>query len=82
MKVNWNFIEGSRYVEYLRKLGLTDHDHMVQFTIVSYHRFKNDKPLDVEAQVSSYQAKRQDYLDQLNGRSTTIHTETRKVKKG
>jgi len=82
IKVNWNFIEGSRYVEHLRGLGLTDHDHMVQFTIVSYHRFKNGKPLEVEAQVKAYQAKRQEYLDQLNGRTTTISTQTKKIKKG
>ena len=54
ISVYWNFVEGSRYVEYLRQLGLADHDHMIQFTIVSYHRYKNNKPLDIEGQVENY----------------------------
>ncbi|MDF1697026.1 MAG: hypothetical protein P1U56_14385 [Saprospiraceae bacterium] len=80
--VYWNFIEGSRYVEYLRRLGLRDHDHMIQFTIVSYHRYKNNKPLDVEGQVAKYKKLIEEKKREMLGRGEVIHTETRPIKKG
>ncbi len=82
ISVYWNFIEGSRYVEYLRQLGITDPDHMIQFTIVSYHRYKNNKPLEVEAQVEKYKALREEKRQELLNRRKLIHQETRPVKKG
>ena len=82
ISVYWNFIEGSRYVEYLRNLGITDPDHMIQFTIVSYHRYKNNKPLDVEGQVEMYKELREKKRQELLNRREVIHQETRPVKKG
>lgn len=82
ISVYWNFIEGSRYVEYLRQMGLTDPDHMIQFTIVSYHRYKNNKPLDTEGQVKAYKILREEKRQELLNRREVIHTETRKIKKG
>jgi len=82
ISVYWNFVEGSRYVEYLRELGITDPDHMIQFTIVSYHRYKNDKPLDVEAQVENYKVLREEKRQELLNRRQLIHQETRPIKKG
>jgi len=82
ISVYWNFIEGSRYVEYLRQLGITDPDHMIQFTIVSYHRHKNNKPLDVEGQVAKYKDLREEKRQELLKRRELIHKETRPIKKG
>ena len=82
ISVYWNFIEGSRYVEYLRQLGITDPDHMIQFTIVSYHRYKNNKPLEVDAQVEKYKTLREEKRQELLNRRELIHQETRPVKKG
>lgn len=50
----WNFDEGSRYVEYLKNLGLKDKDHMVQFTIVSFHRHLNNRDQEVEKRIYEY----------------------------
>ena len=80
--VYWNFIEGSRYVEYLRQLGITDHDHMIQFTIVSYHRYKNNKPIDVEGQVAKYKELQEKKREELLKRREVIFQETRPIKKG
>ena len=80
--VYWNFIEGSRYVEYLRNLGITDHDHMIQFTIVSYHRYKNQKPIDVEGQVEKYKELQEKKRQELLKRQEVIYQETRPIKKG
>lgn len=82
ISVYWNFVEGSRYVEYLRQLGLTDHDHMIQFTIVSYHRYKNGKPLKVEEQVAKYKAIQEEKRQELLNRRVLIHEEKRPAKKG
>lgn len=82
ISVYWNFIEGSRYVEYLRQLGITDPDHMIQFTIVSYHRYKNNKPIDVEGQVEKYKILREEKRQELLKKRQLIHQETRPIKKG
>ncbi|MEE9439251.1 MAG: DUF6794 domain-containing protein [Saprospiraceae bacterium] len=81
IKVYWNFTEGSRYVEYLRQMGLTDHDHMIQFTIVSYHRYKNNTPLEIEKRVEAYKIQRQEHLLKMKARSKVIHTEIKKIDK-
>lgn len=82
ISVYWNFIEGSRYVEYLRNLGITDPDHMIQFTIVSYHRYKNNKPLKIEDQVEAYKVLREEKRQELLKRRELIHQETKPIKKG
>lgn len=51
---NWNFEKGSRFEYYLKGLGLKERDHMMQFTIVSWHRHLNNKPLEIEEQVKMY----------------------------
>ena len=80
--VFWNFEEGSRYVEYLRNLGIVDPDHMIQFTIVSYHRHKNKKDIDIEGQVEMYKKITEEKRQELLNRREVIHTETRPAKKG
>lgn len=82
ISVFWNFEEGSRYVEYLRDLGLTDPDHMIQFTIVSYHRYKNNRALKVDEQVAHYKAEREKFLQEYRNKQQVISTETKAIKKG
>jgi len=82
ISVFWNFTEGSRYVEYLRQLGIVDSDHMIQFTIVSYHRYKNGKPIDIEGQVEKYKKITEEKRQEMLKRRELIHTETRPIKKG
>ena len=45
---NWSFYEGSRFSHYLRGLGLTHPDDMIEFVIITYHRSLHKKPLDVK----------------------------------
>ncbi len=42
---NWGLYEGSRYSDYLKQAGLTHPEDMAEFTIVSYHRRLNERPL-------------------------------------
>jgi len=82
ISVFWNFEEGSRYVEYLRNLGITDPDHMIQFTIVSYHRYKNGRELDIDKQVAHYIAEREKFLIEYRSKLNVISSETHPVKNG
>jgi len=77
---NWNFDEGSRFVHYLRGLGLVYPDDMVNFTLISYHRYLNQKPLDVEARVKVYQEKRKKEKEERLKNAEVLSEET--VKKG
>lgn len=79
--VYWNFVEGSRYVEYLRQLGLSDHDHMIQFTLISFHRCLNDRPQEIEKRVAYYKEERAKDMEELKKRQTIIKTETRKIER-
>jgi len=77
----WNFEEGSRYVEHLKQLGLMDFDHMIMFTIVTYHRHKNNKPLNVEELVEKYRQERLKYIEELKSRTEITPIETKKIDK-
>lgn len=55
----WNFYEGSRFTKYLNELGVSFPDDMIQFTIVSFHRYLNKRDLNLEERASVYQKKRQ-----------------------
>ncbi len=46
--VNWNFSEGSRYVHFLRQLGITHEDDMIEFTLRNLHKELNSLPLEIE----------------------------------
>ena len=81
ISVFWNFEEGSRYVEYLRNLGITDPNHMIQFTIVSYHRYKNGRDLDIDKQVAHYKSERAKFLIEYRAKQNIISTETRPVER-
>ena len=65
-----------------RHLGITDPDHMIQFTIVSYHRYKNGKDLEIDKQVAYYKSEREKFLLEYRSKLNVISTETRPAKKG
>lgn len=79
MMVNWAFYEGSRFTEYLRKVGVTHPDDMAQFVIISYHRYLNNKPLDVKERILLYQEKQKEELAKRKAKGTVIHSETRQL---
>ncbi len=58
MSYNWNFSEGSRFAHHLRQLGLFDTDDMIDFTLVSYHRYLTQKPQEIEIRVKKMVEKR------------------------
>jgi hypothetical protein len=55
---NWNLVEGSRYSQYLKGLGLVFADEMIDFTLVSYHRHLTQKPQEIAERVKTYEKKR------------------------
>ena len=59
---NWGLYEGSRYGDYLKQAGLTHPEDMAEFTIVSYHRYLNDRPLEGATLRDAIQARRQEYF--------------------
>lgn len=58
MAYNWNFDEGSRFSHYLKGLGLFYSSEMIDFILISYHRYLNKKPQDIEVRVKQYIEKR------------------------
>ena len=58
MAYNWNFDEGSRFSHYLKGLGLFYSAEMIDFVLISYHRYLNKKPQDLEVRVKQYVEKR------------------------
>lgn len=58
MAYNWNFDEGSRFSHYLKGLGLFYTQEMIDFVLISYHRYLNKKPQEVEVRVKQYIEKR------------------------
>lgn len=81
ISVNWNLEEGSRYEHYLRALGLSKVDDMIQFTIVSWHRNLLGKELEIEERVATYQAKLKAEIEARKANSTLIKSESKQLEK-
>ncbi len=79
ISAKWNFYEGSRFTKYLNELGVSYPDDMITFTIVSFHRFLNQRPLELEERAAVYQEKREAEFHEKLKKAKTIST--RKVKK-
>lgn len=58
---NWGFYEGSRFSNYINRLGLFHPDDMAHFVIIAYHRNLKKSPLDVKNLVGDIQAAREKY---------------------
>ena len=78
MTVNWAFYEGSRFSEYLRKLGIFHPDDMARFVIITYHRNLNRKSLQVKELVLEFQEMRAEEQKKRLEKGTIIHEEKRK----
>jgi len=74
----WNFYEGSRFTKYLNDLGVSYPDDMIQFTIVSFHRFLNKKDLKLEERGAIYQKKTEDAFKERMKNARTISKRKRK----
>ena len=70
--VKWNFYEGSRFTKYLSEKGVTNPDDMVQFTIVSFHRFINQRPLELKERANVYREKREKEWEEKLAKAKTI----------
>jgi hypothetical protein len=55
---NWNFYDGSRFSHYLKEMEVSHPDDMAQFTMGSWHRHLNNKPLQLEERAREYREKR------------------------
>ena len=75
---NWNFYGGSRFTKHLNELGVSYPDDMIRFTIVSFHRFLNQRDLELEERGAVYDKKREEELNERLKNARTIST--RKVK--
>ena len=81
MIYNWSFYEGSRFSDYLRKLGIYDPDDMARFVMTTYHRNLNKKPLNVKALIEDIQANRAAIKAKKLSNATVISKTTRKREK-
>ncbi len=54
MAHNWNFDEGSRFSHYLKNLGLFKTDDMIDFMLISYHRYLTKRPQEFEVRAKGY----------------------------
>ncbi len=59
MAYNWNFDEGSRFSHFLKGLGLFHTDDMIDFMLVSYHRYLVKKEQDIPTRIKFYKEKRE-----------------------
>lgn len=60
MMKNWSLYDGSRLSHYLRNLGVSFPDDMVDCLILSYHRYLNDTDLLLKEQVIQFKAIREE----------------------
>lgn len=75
MSHNWQFEFGSRFTVYLNKLGLYHPDDMIQFMLISYHRYLNKRPLDSEILAKELIEKRKkEEEERIKQNSETIST--------
>ena len=72
----WKIYDGSRLTKYFNKKGLYDSHEIYETILISYHRFLNNKPINLEQQIEKYKLKNrhenEEYLkrtkqDSING---------------
>ena len=52
--INWGLYDGSRFSLYLQKLGVDQPDGQKEFVMRAYHRYLNEKDIDVRDLVTRY----------------------------
>jgi len=64
IRVNWGFYEGSRLTRYLNMYNVSWPEDMSEMIIITYHRYLNNKPLNVKELVDHYTEKKYNYWKQ------------------
>jgi hypothetical protein len=80
MQTNWSLYEGSRFSEFLHRMGIFNPDDMAQFVIITYHRNLNKKELKAKDLVEGYKAKHKKEEEERLKRATVIKEEIVKKK--
>jgi hypothetical protein len=78
ISTNWAFYEGSRYSHYLKGLGITNPDDMIDFTLTTWHRSLNKKPLEVKPWIEACKEKRKKEAEKKREKGKVIKTEIKK----
>lgn len=78
--VNWGFEDGSRLSHYLRDKGISYPDDMVRVTIVSWHRYLNGKPLQLEDEIAAIEKRIQEEKAKRDAQRTWISSEKKPYK--
>jgi hypothetical protein len=52
---NWGLWKGSKLKQYFLDKGIRNPDNMSGIILTSYHRYLNNKPIDLEGQIKNYQ---------------------------
>jgi len=75
---NWGFYGGSRLSHHLKGIGVTHPDEQARLLIRSYHRFLNDKPLEIKEEVNKILEAQKAKVEARLKKATILHTEKRK----
>lgn len=77
---NWGFYEGSRFSNYLNRVGLFHPDDMARFVMITYHRNLRKSSLEVKSLVEEITAARQKHEAEKKKKSkkTILEETTRK----
>lgn len=80
---NWGFYEGSRLSHYIRtRYAIFHPDDAARFLIICYHRYLNERPLEIKALIRDFHEKQKQQKLKRIEEGTIIHEETRKINKG
>lgn len=72
----WKLYEGSRLTKYFNKRGLDDPHDIYETILISYHRYLNNKPINLEEQIKRHTLRRENEhkeyiakteMDSING---------------
>ena len=55
----WKLYDGSRLTKYFNKKGLTGSNEIYETILISYHRYLNQLPIDLDGQIKKYQKKQE-----------------------
>lgn len=74
---NWGFYEGSRLSHWFRQQGVYHPDDMARVVMISYHRYLNRKPIELEAQVAVIQERIRKEEEERRKQAKVLHEERR-----
>lgn len=74
MAQNWKLFTGSRLTYYLNRKGLSFPDHMIEYLIITFHRYLNDQPLNSDELIAEFIEKRKELLRERLKNRTVVDT--------